>query len=195
MPISADQLQQLKRTNISQDAEKTKQRVEELLRPAKIALKKEIRELAGITSQVFHNIYSNGNLSIKTVLAIAQTLNINPFYLTGEADEPGRCTDARIRELLLKHGYREFVASIELPEARQAKAIPTPEEAPVKVPDAQEAPEEEPLPQAAPALPSGSDTLTVEDLQQLIYALCIQAKAGIANAKEKLDQIKLTIFS
>ena len=43
-------------------------------------------------------------------------------------------------------------------------------------------------------LPS-SDALTAEDLQQLVLALDMQAKAGTANAKEKLDQIKLIILS
>ena len=42
-------------------------------------------------------------------------------------------------------------------------------------------------------LPPGSDTLSSDELQRLIDALYIQAKAGIASSKEKLDQIKLII--
>jgi hypothetical protein len=39
-------------------------------------------------------------------------------------------------------------------------------------------------------LPPCSDTLTAEDFQNLIFALYVQAKAGIASSKEKLEQIK-----
>jgi len=48
------------------------------------------------------------------VIAISQTLNVDPFYLTGEADEPGEFTDEALRALLLKRGYRKFVAGLEL---------------------------------------------------------------------------------
>jgi len=44
-------------------------------------------------------------------------------------------------------------------------------------------------------LPPKSDALTAEDLQQLVVALYVQAKAGIANSKEKLDQIKLIMLA
>jgi hypothetical protein len=44
-------------------------------------------------------------------------------------------------------------------------------------------------------LPPGSDALTAKDLQQLISALHRQAKAGITNSTEKLDQIKLIMLA
>jgi len=44
-------------------------------------------------------------------------------------------------------------------------------------------------------LPTNSDTLTAEDLQNLIFALYVQDKAGIPGAKEKLNKIKLIMLT
>jgi len=44
-------------------------------------------------------------------------------------------------------------------------------------------------------LPPSSDTPTGDELQDLIFALYVQTKAGIISSKEKLDRIKLVIFS
>ena len=117
--LSAQQIQNLKRTNVSKSAERTRQRFEEIFKPAKIKEKQAIRALAGVTSQVAHNTYSTGNISIKMVIAVSQVLNVNPFYLTGEADEPGEFSDEALRGLLLKHNYRDLIASIELAEKKK----------------------------------------------------------------------------
>ena len=121
--LSAEQIQGLKRTNISVSSDKTKLRFEEIFKPAKIKQKQAVRELAGVTSQVAHNIYNTGNISIKMVLAVSQVLNVNPFYLTGEADEPGEFSGEALRDLLLKHGYSDLAASIELPEKKSGHII------------------------------------------------------------------------
>jgi len=192
--LNTAQLEQLKRTNISQDAEKTKLRITELWQGLKIKQKQAIRELAGITAQPIYRTQETGTISAKVVLAIAQTLNINPFYLTGETDEPGECAEAAVRELLLKYGYRELAASMEPAKRKYERHIkPAPEESP----EEEEAPVEEPAPPPEPnaQLPPGSDALTAEDLQNLIFALYVQSKAGIATAKEKLDKIKQIILS
>ena len=200
-------LQQLKRTNISQDPEKTKLRVTELWQGLKIKQKQAIRTLADITAQPIYRTQEAGNISAKVAIALAQVLNINPFCLTGEADELGEYTDELLRQLLLQCGYQKLVAELELPEAKPAKRKytrhPKPEanEVPTDALSAEDAVAEETLadepvpPASAPQLPPGSDALTAEDLQQLVFALYVQAKAGIANSKEKLDQIKLIMLS
>ena len=198
--LDTTQLQQLKRTNISKDPEKTKQRVTELWQGLKIKQKQAIRTLADITAQPVYRTQETGTISARLVLAFAQSLNISPYFLTGEVDEPGECTEAAIRELLLKYGYRELVASMEIPEAKPAKRKyerrikPDVVEATVD-----EAVEEAVVEEEAPAtaevqLPPTSDALTAEDLQQLVFALYVQAKAGITASKEKLDQIKRIIL-
>ena len=97
MLLSAEHLEKTKRTNVSVNPVITRQRVEELLRPAKIAQKKAIRELAGVSAQVFHSIYSKGNISIKMVIAVSQVLNVSPFYITGESDERGEFSGEALR--------------------------------------------------------------------------------------------------
>ena len=190
----------MKRTNISQDPEKTKQRVTELWQGLKIKQKQAIRSLADITAQPIYRTQETGTISARLTIAFAQSLGISPLYITGEVDDPGECTDALIRDLLLKYGYRSLVASMEIPEAKPAKrkyerrAKPEATETSVDESAEEDAPVED-----APVVPEvqlspGSDALTVEDLQQLVFALYVQAKAGIISSKEKLDQIKQIIL-
>jgi hypothetical protein len=188
--LSAEQIQSLKRVNISVSSEKTKLRFEEFFKPAKIAQKKAVRELAGVTSQVAHNIYTNGNISAKMVIAVSQVMNVNPFYLTGEADEPGAFSDEALRDLLLKHKYRDLVAGLELPEKKKrpytrhavpdAVAVEDAAEADAPVADA-EAVEDPPLVAVI--------MLEEADQMAMLRALHIQVKAGIAGAKERLEKI------
>jgi len=191
--LTAEQIQgaKLKRTNVSVNAEATKQRAEELLRHAKIATKKAIRELADISPQVFHSIYSKGSISIRMVIAVSQTLNVNPFFLTGEADEPGEFSDEALRALLMKHKYRDLAASLGLSEKRKRRAK-------LEEPAAVDAPAEVSIaapPPAEPQLPPGNDTVDEADLHLLIRAVAIKAKAGIPAAKERMDQIKRLLLA
>jgi len=195
--LDTAQLQQLKRTNISQAPEKTKQRVTELWQGLRIKQKQAIRGLADITAQPIYRTQDTGTISARLAIAFAQSLNVNPFYLTGEVDEPGEYTDAAIRALLLKYGYRALIASMEIPEAKPAKRKYERHAKPEAADESAEgpAPAEEAAPAPVAQLPSGSGELTAEDLQHLIFALYVQAKAGIANAKEKLDNIKLIMLA
>jgi hypothetical protein len=188
--LSAEQIQGLKRVNISVSPEKTKLRFEEIFKPARIKQKQAVRELAGVTSQVAHNIYNTGNISAKMAIAVSQTLNVSPFYLTGEADEPGAFSDEALRDLLLKHKYRELVASMELPEKKKRpytrRAVPdtavTEDAAEEEAPVADDAAVEDP-PLVAVIM------LEEADQMAMLRALHIQVKAGIAGAKERLEKI------
>jgi len=186
--LSAEQIQEakFKRSNVSADSAKTKQRVEELVRHTKVANKTAIRKLAGVSAQVFHNIYSTGNISIKMVIAISQTLNVNPFYLTGDADEPGEFSDEALRELLMKHKYQAVVAALELPEKKKRSRAK--QEEPAPQPAAEEVAAEQLMDAAdIPAAP----VYSLEEAEQaaMLRALHIKAKAGIEGAQERLDQI------
>ena len=170
--------------------------VTELWQGLKIKQKQAIRALADITAQPIYRTQETGTIFAKLVLAFAQSLNVNPFYLTGEADEPGECTDGAIRELLIKYGYRGIVASMGPAKRKYERHVkPDVVESPVDESTEEDVPVNGSPIASAPQLPPSSDALTVEDLQQLVFALYVQAKAGIANAKEKLDQIKLIILS
>jgi hypothetical protein len=194
--LSAEQIQGLKRVNISVSSEKTKTRFEEIFKPAKIKQKQAVRELAGVTSQVAHNIYTNGNISAKMVIAVSQVMNVNPFYLTGEADEPGAFSDETLRDLLMKHKYRDLVAGIELPEKKKRPYTRRASTDAAVVEDAAE--EEAPVADDAAVEVSPSvPVFLLEEADQMamLRALHIQVKAGIAGAKERLEQINQVLLA
>jgi len=95
--LTAEIIQTLNRRNVSVDGELTKQRTKEVLKGAKRAAKNDIDALAGLQRVSINRVYTTGNISAKIAIAIAQTLNIDPFYLTGEADEQGECTEDLLR--------------------------------------------------------------------------------------------------
>jgi transcriptional regulator with XRE-family HTH domain len=200
--LTAEQLQKLKRTNISVNAEATKQRVEEIFRHAKLKQKQAVRELAGISTQTVSNVYRTGGISAKMALALAQVLDVSPFYLTGEADEPGEFSEAEQRKLLLKHGYRALVAAIELAEnekqprrAMQEELQPAMAAAPAAANAEVEIDPEAAELLAAPAISPDINAIGVADLLLLLSAIAVKAKAGIPSAKERLEKIKRLLLA
>ena len=216
--LTTPQIKSLKQVNISVDAEVTKQRVEQVWKSAKNATKNDVVALAGCAKNTVYRVFSTGSVSIKLAIAIGQVLNVNPFYLTGEADEPGEFTEALLLQILEQHGYKKLLAEIAPPPAEEAKpkrkytrkAKLIEEAAPAPEPEAEEeaAPEPEPQPESepelepvavaveepAPVLAADID-LPEEDLQALLHTLVILDRAGIAAAKEKMAWVKGILVS
>jgi len=166
-------------------------------------------------------IYKTGAIHMKLVVAIAQGVNINPYYLTGEADEPGEFTDAILLQLLEQHGYKELAAEIAPPELAEEAPKPKrkytrkqkpvveeaapepeteaePEPEPEVVPESEPEPEivAEPEPVAEPATAPKADIgISEEDMQALLHSLVILDRAGIATAQEKLAAVKSILVS
>ena len=109
----ANFIQQLKQSNTSKDAEKTMARVKQLWSAASSIDKRTVEELAGVAKTTVYRIYNTGSISAKLAVPIAQVLNVNPFYLTGEADEAGECSDELLREYLSSRGYDKQLAEAE----------------------------------------------------------------------------------
>ncbi|MDR0861779.1 MAG: hypothetical protein LBN30_03260 [Oscillospiraceae bacterium] len=112
----------LKQSNISVDAEKSKERVAAIWKEARVAQKQAVRNLADIAATTVYRVYNTGSLSIKLALALAQTLNVNPLYLTGASDERGEYTDEAARELLIKHKYEKVLAEYDKSQKRSKRA-------------------------------------------------------------------------
>jgi hypothetical protein len=221
--LTAEQLGTLKQVNISADPAKTAQRTEQLWKSQKNATKAELIEYAGCTAATMRRIYKTGAIHMKLALAFAQMLNINPYYLTGEADEPGEFSDTLLLQLLEQHGYKKLVAELapveEAPKpkrkyTRKAKAVA--EEAPAVEPMAEVEPVPEPAPEpevvAEPEIetepvpgvvleravvpaPAADVDIPEEDLQALLHSLAILARAGIVGAQEKLAAVKGILVS
>jgi hypothetical protein len=175
-------IQKLKQSNISVDAEKTKQRVREVWKAASRAQQNAILAVAGVKRTTLQRAYTTGNISAKLAVPIAQTLNLSPHYLTGVVDEAGEYSDILLIELLRKHKYTKLLKEIA-------------ENAPVKrqhqKPESQtDAVSDEPVWETA-AL---AGDLTEEEIVILVKSLLLKARAGgkYASAADQLKVLLLT---
>ena len=207
--LTSEQLGNFKQVNISIDAEKTAQRTEQLWKNQKNATKAELIEFAGCTAATMRRIYKTGAIHMKLVVAIAQGVNINPYYLTGEVDEPGEFSEALLLQLLNQHGYTKLAEELAPPApaeeapkpkrkyTRKAKPV-VEEEAPEPEPKPEPEPEiiveQEPIVEPAP-VPKVDIDISKEDMQALLHSLVILDRAGIAIAQEKLAAVKGILVS
>ena len=116
-------ISKLKQTNISVNADKSKIRVEKFWKNAPNSVKKEIVERTNISRVSFYRIFKTGSISAKLAVPLAEGLNVNPFYLTGETDENSVCSDALIAEFLTAHGYENLVPEMLRKASRGGKAV------------------------------------------------------------------------
>ncbi|MCL2299758.1 MAG: hypothetical protein FWC27_06380 [Firmicutes bacterium] len=214
--LTTPQIKSLKQVNISVDAEKTKERVVQVWKSAKNAVKNDVVALAGCAKNTVYRVFDTGSLSIKLAIAIGQVLDVNPYYLTGEADEQGNFSEALLLQILEQHGYKKLLAELAPPaeEAPKPKRKYTrkPKAEPAPVPEAEEeaAPEPEPEPEpeiaaepepgvvlerAVAPTPTPDIDIPEEDLQALLHSLVILDRAGIAGAQEKLAAVKGILVS
>jgi len=215
--LTSEQLGTLKQVNISMDSDKTSARAEQLWKSQSNAKKKELVEFAGCIPATVHRIYKNGKIHIKLAIAFAQVLNVNPYYLTGEADEPGEFTEAILLQLLNQHGYNKLTEEIappasaeeapkpkrkytrkQKPEIEEAAPEPEVEAEPkpevVPEPEPEIIAEPEPVFEPAPA-PKVDIDISEEDMQALLHSLVILDRAGVAAAQEKLAAVKGILVS
>jgi len=102
-------LGKLKQRNISNNAEKTKKRVNEVWTSANKKSKQELIKFAGRGMYgIISKIVKNGNITAKMTILIARYLNANPFYLIGEADDKGQYSDDFLKDFLIKLGYKKL---------------------------------------------------------------------------------------
>jgi len=215
--ISSEQLKDLKQVNISIDPAKTKVRTEQVWKAQRNAAKNDFVAFLGCSPATVHRVYKTGSIHIKLAIAFGQVLNVNPYYLTGEADEPGEFTEALLLQLLEQHGYKQLAEEITPPASTEKavkpkrkytrKAKPVIEEAALESePESEEEvipePESKPEPEPRPVLMSVEEPapdvdidLPEEDLQALLHTLVILDRAGIAAAKEKLARVKRILVS
>ena len=189
-------ISQLKQSNISADGEKTKAHVQEVWKAAKADAKKATIKLAGVSINTVYRVISTGSLSAKLAVALGQTLNVDPSYLTGETDEHGECSDTLIKDFLKKHGYGKLLADQGKPKGQskagtkgQSKATKTAVSTTV---DIKKAPSPEPEVPAAVdnppeeiPLPDISDG----DITEIIHVLKVKASLGAQGAKDDLRKI------
>ena len=217
--LTLEQLGTLKQVNISVDAEKTTQRVEQLWKSQKNATKNDFLAFMGCAAATVHRVYKTGSIHIKLAIAFGQVLNVNPYYLTGEADEPGEFTEAILLQLLNQHGYNKLAEEIappapaeDVPKPKrkytrkqkpvveeaapepEVEAEPEPESEPEAVVEPEVVAEPEPVAEPA-AAPKADIDISEEDMQALLHSLVILDRAGVAAAQEKLAAVKGILVS
>jgi len=216
--LDASLIQQLKRTSISKDAEKTKQRFGELWKAASASDKETIENLTGVGRPSLQRIYKEGGISAKIVAAVSQAMNVNPYYLTGETDESGESTEQGLVEFLQKSGYGDLLTAYRTePKARKPrkkreakdKTAPVsetiPEVSPVDGAEGSAQPTEMLVvemitsePETASSKMLGStffDEFCEDDIILLIRSVKIRANAGVAAAIKQAEELRKTLLS
>ena len=201
--IAESLIRQLKQVNVSTDTEKTKLRTNIVWKSASKDAQQAILQLTGLKRTSVQRAYKTGSISAKLGVAIAQTLDIDPYYLTGEVDEQGGCSEELLRSFLIAHGYQKL-----LPEQaakkrrRRARANQeTVEQAPLTaVPDAAPVAEADTDAPETEAMPISEETraflsaMTEEQVILLVKAVLLRANAGGEYA-EAAETLKLFLLS
>jgi len=210
MLLTKEQLKLLKKGNVSKDAAKTMERVQQDYRAASTAEKKAVVALMGQHINTLYRVYNTGIVGARIALALAQTLNVTPFYYTGETDERGPADDKAILAFLEAKGYKALLKELDAkPAKRKYTRKPKEEAAPAAETTVQEA-AAEPLAETCeecgeaemedvleitlafpddPEMNQAVAELTETEAAELLHTLFIRAKGG-GDAKLLLDVVK-----
>ncbi len=185
-------VQKLKQTNVSADAEKTKERVAALWKASSREAKKEVETLADISRASIYRVFSTGSLSVKLALPMAQVLGADPYYLLGKTDENNGCDDELLARFLSDHGYEKLLQTVKPKAKRKPRAVPVSE--PVAAPVALQEQDSVGLPAPTPELLAYLDERTDEDLFMLLKSLLLRAEVD-ESARQKATLLKLILIS
>ena len=201
--ITSDMMGSIKRSNVSKDTEKTMQRIKDGFLSAKNKVKTEIIELAGVSRASVYRVYREGTVSAKIVIAMAQILNVSPFYYTGEADEKDECNRDTLHSFLVKKGLRDLAYKITPGKSRdnspkEPKANDTPAEENESKPNIETPGMSKAIYTSdffnSPEFSKAAEELPLEEAQQLLTALYIRAKAG-GNAAHIADIVRRCLLT
>jgi len=129
MLITRGMLNNIKRLDVSQDSELTKERVIALWQDLTKEQKEKI-ESYDISKATISRIKTYGNISVKVAAALALVTGVDPYYLTAEEDEYDNSADEdRIRQFLISHGYERILEIADVTENRKPESKPVTEEA------------------------------------------------------------------
>jgi len=201
-------INQLKQTNISVNSEKTAQRVDALWTSAKNTDKRAVIELAGVASATIYRVYNTGHISAKLAVAMAQVLEISPFYLTAESDEPGAFGEDVLKTFLAAHGYDALAQDLEPKRRRAPSARREKKQEAVEETKSEEAERPVPEDECAPEIeievfaledetgaPEFEVELCDEDILTLLHALRLRAACGVEVASAALKELYAILLS
>jgi hypothetical protein len=203
----------LKQVNISKNTEKTAVRLKEALAAASRADKALIVSQTGQNRNSLYRAVKTGSASARIIIPIAEVLNISPYFLDGSLDEKGECSDAIVKDYLLKLGYKKLFAAPKAVTREKAKAAPKKaaksksgdpkvEEIHVKEPAKVKQHADENLQATmfrvtineSEQMREATKNLDLQSATQLLEALFIRAKAG-GNAERLCEVVKHCLLS
>lgn len=85
--IKSEFIQNLKQTNITKDSQKTALRLKDAWRGLSKLQREEVLGFCGLKKASIERAYTQGTISAKIAVSMAQVANVNPLFLTGEIDD------------------------------------------------------------------------------------------------------------
>jgi hypothetical protein len=104
---------ELKQGSVSANKPKTMVRVRELWSSQSNAKKRQLMEDGDFRRPTVHRAYQTGSISARVVIALAQTLDVDPLYITGETDTRGHFSNQKLIQLLNNHKYSHLAKLLE----------------------------------------------------------------------------------
>ena len=98
-------MQELKRVNVSKDADKTKDRIKALWKPLAKDKRQAILDRADLKEVTVARAYTNGSVQAKLIVAFSEVTEVDPLYLTGELDEQRPYDESLVVDFLKNLGY------------------------------------------------------------------------------------------
>ena len=100
----------LKQTNVSQDPEKTRERVKALWATLDKQQKQEVFNISDLKKATLERTCRLGNISAILATALAEISRIDPYYLAAMTDEKLEdVPDSKIESFLIDHDYKNVI--------------------------------------------------------------------------------------
>lgn len=103
--LKAEFIKELKQTSVSENAEKTKERLRVLWSPLASEKREEILAFTGLNKSAIQRAYKTGSASAKIIAAVSQVLGVDPYYIAGKSDEQRPFDDALLIQFLKELNY------------------------------------------------------------------------------------------
>ncbi|GHU93954.1 hypothetical protein FACS1894208_04220 [Clostridia bacterium] len=220
--LTAEFIKQLKQSNVSHDAQKTKERIKETYKNASKEGKQLVIDLSAQTRNTIYRVERTGNVSAKLLLPIAQVGGVSPFWLAGDTDDRGTFDIETVKSFLISRKYKKLAATltvepVEKKEKRKyTKRVPKVEAPAAETVDAVPVPSVKPVSAPLPVIDGDDDfddeetttftfdlteqmkktveELSAEDAAKLLNALFLRAKAG-GQAKQLCEVVKYCLLA
>lgn len=108
--LNSNIIKTLNSKNISSNPDITKQRLNTLWKNCNKQQKEKAVQLGGYTdTRSFNKSRTSGLISVRMTVTLAQTLDIDPFYIIADVDSKSNCSMDKIKNFLNQFGYGQVL--------------------------------------------------------------------------------------